>query len=415
MKRFYAGAIPLLILSTLLVPPLSVFIPVPLGLRVSDLVVMFFLVRVSFGGRDARAVAWGTPQRFLVWFSLSVCLSLLIGSLKGQPANLRDLVPVARYWMDFAFLTLVLSAIHSDDSTTDRIYRWLAIGSGALSVVVLQQAGNWFGLNALYLPRISPSQTNALGLLSDRPVGLSAMNPNVLGFMTVLLALSMLHATVRTRRPLFLVLFLAQLYCLFLTGSRSSVVALAMGGAVYALANIWRATRGRPAHPVLAVCLVFGALALFVSVSSDPTSPQATRMQELRDVSESRSAMDHLAKAAPAVQETIQNPLFGVGSTAEIRPQPDSDWTMLFLSYGVVGTFLLVGAFVSIVVSGNTSKSRTLGFAALSAAVPYMATAAITSSVELTELFIFVLAVSVVPQVVRTPPSDSALARPGRR
>jgi hypothetical protein len=412
MTRFYRWSVPAIIASVLLTPPLTAFMTDAIAFRIETALVLVWLL-LLWASRDTRsvAIAWGKPQRLLLLFVVVALGSTLTGLLFGQAASIRDVVHVGRYVLFVGLLTLVASAIKSDASTVDRVYRWLAICSIGVAVIVVQQYWDIFGLNARYLPQVAPTQFERLvydpASSGGRPVAMTG-NPNELGFMSAILALTFVHVALSRSRRTYLMLFLVQLILLFLSSSRAAAVALAAGLLVYGAINAWRFLHGTETRLLVGVglmVLIFGSASyLVVSASDQTTNESVQRFSELSNIRNSQNWAARARNWEANKALFLTNPIVGVGPLSYEAPggvSPDNEWLLLLRSYGIVGTALLAASFISLVGLRDHRADRLLGIVILVACSVYMLPASVIYSTELMPLTIIILTTTASPGAFR--------------
>jgi O-antigen ligase len=393
MNRFYGWALPVVVVSPLITPSLYVFDAAAPEIRIGDIVVAVFVVAI-FLSRRPPLIAWGLPQKLLLGAFVAAMLSLLVGTLLGFGASIRDVIYVGRLLLYAALFTLVASAVVLDSRNVDRVLLWLGIGTVGLALLAIQQYWNLLGLNRLYVLKVAPNRPDiAEGL--NGAVGMTG-GPNEFGFMAALLALCMLHATTSRRRlAAYLPLFGVACFLVILSGSRGAAMGLGGGIAVYGLVMLTESVsrgRGRPIEAMLILALVLG-IAVYVALSpSLGDSRLEERFSQLSDPTQSPDLVARQIQWKINFDLFARSPIVGVGPLTQSNRAADNEWLLLLRSYGIIGTILIASALLSTVLSGRRTRERTLALATLGAATVYMIPGAVISSVNVMPLFVVGLA-----------------------
>ena len=109
-------------------------------------------------------------------------------------------------------------------------------------ILAFFQFHNLFGLNELYIKILAPTQYEALvnNYRWPRAVGLAA-NPNVFGFLMALISNYVLYLIFKNKKSIYLYLvYFLSVIGIFLSSSRSSYIALIIGGCLLVLFNSFK-------------------------------------------------------------------------------------------------------------------------------------------------------------------------------
>lgn len=395
-------------------PPLK-YVPGTGHRRPEELLIFVLLglvaVRYSMG-RPTR-VMWGILQAGLIGFTVAVVISILVGALLGYPASSKDFFEVFRVVKGVAVYTLAVSAVRlsaDPDKVRRRILLAIEVGSVVLFPVIIQQYYDLFGLNARYIPLVAkPNQASDLlgHAYATRVLGMIG-NPNELGFLYTIAALSTIYLIVAGQRArlVHIVVLGVQLTCILMSLSRSSLIALAVA-ALYLFVmlpmpatTLNGAESRRRTRRVIGI-LLLGTVAAFVLLHDRAIyNAVLWRFALIGNAARDSSWAGRLAHWHENTALFVHSPWLGVGplNKAPLQFAADNEWLLLLRSYGIFGTLFFVAAVAGPhllhrpkSVGPAVRSHRKLADAVLIATAVYMIPAAVFQSMTLMPLVMIIL------------------------
>lgn len=373
------------------------------SMRLEELILIPFalycMLRI-IRGHDVR-FAWGVRQKTLLFFFVFLLISMLAGMCLGHNASFGDLNQFIRFCKYILIYTIAVSYIYicyNKDEAIDRVYNVIVICSVLLAVVVVQQFFDLFGLNSLYVRYVAPTQFETL--IGDhpfpRPVGMVG-NPNEVGFVFVLGALTSSYRLIKGGGWVFLAATLINLASLGLTMSRTSLVALVIGAGYLYVIQLLATDRGvgsRMMYLALPTSVLLVAMA-YVLVNPMLYEAIGWRFYTLIEFQTESSWQVRLNTWQKNIQLFFESPIVGVGPLrrAESTAGPaDNEWLLLLRTYGIVGTLVLVVGMVWPHLKAKSRLLRVFITGMLLGMAVYMIPAAVFHSLSLMPLVLIILA-----------------------
>ncbi len=201
-------------------------------------------------------------------------------------------------------------------------------------IVSFFQFHNIFGLNEQYIEKIAPTQYRTLvnGYPSPRTVGVAG-NPNVFGFLMVLLSLYFLYFVLKDyKKWYYYVMYLLTVVCVFQSSSRTSYVALIMSNFCLVVLHFFKLNKQdilKTASVSLILMIVHFSL-LFILPDS-----YTWRMKTLINFGNQKSYQDRLEKNRSNIEKYANYDLNQmIGKQGEFF---DNEWLMILFKYSIIG------------------------------------------------------------------------------
>jgi O-antigen ligase len=326
-----------MVVLLLLTPNINVLPNLP-SVRIEELLLLSLALTALFRLSRGRQVhlAWGIRQNFLVAFSALIVFSILLGAHQGYGASVLDLNQLIRLGKFVAVYTLAVTAFHLSPDTRAtilRVFRTISICGVLLTLIVIQQYFNLFGLNELYVRAIAPTAFESLvgGYPFPRPVGLIG-NPNELGFIFVVSSLITIDLLVSHRfRVRWLVAFGIQVGALVLTLSRTSLAAFLIGAVWLSVRAPNRKGSGSSAQHLAVgatVLGVIGGMGLLVVLNQEVFQAIGWRFARILTGEVDTSLQSRIGRWRVTYEAFTESPLFGLGPhrhAPEIALRADSE------------------------------------------------------------------------------------------
>lgn len=331
-----------------LTPNIKVTAGIP-ALRLDDLTPIFWIVIMTLFSQKISCLSL---PRIIPLFGLLFLLpiSILAGSIGGYDNSIGELTQYVRL---IKYILIYLLAAEFINRTNDILWllRRVAVLGICLTALAVTQYFNVFGLNALYIPMVAPTQFLTLvnGYPVPRVVGMTG-GPNEAAMLFALASISSLYAYVKYDRKLFLLAWAVCFLGVGMTGSRTGLVAGGVGiltlSALYIFPHLKLKTLVFPTFICLSGALIISRFANFDLL--------LIRFLEVSTISDSASWNARVVNWEINMKMASENILFGVGPlTRAGLGSADNDWLLIQRSYGIFG----VGA-VLWVVLGRTLLMR---------------------------------------------------------
>lgn len=305
----------------------------------------------------------------LLFLAALLPLSILNGIAAGYDGSTADLNQWSRFAKFGAIYLMAAMHISADADNMDNILRTICRCGYIVAAVMIAQYFDIGGLNAVYVPIVAPTQWQAVvGHPSPRPVAMIG-NPNVAGFLLVLVTIAAAFRFMRVRSSILLIPLSGVM--IIITLSRGSftayLIALAVFAAFYAVPRIsFRGMLWLSATATLAVYVATRPIVWdtfiwrFESVFSEgrEESSVSARIENWEEHLE-------IARSVPILGA---GPLRGV----EFQHASDNEWILLWRTYGAVGVSIFVFMLVAPNLSLTWRRRTTVSWATTAACFAYM-------------------------------------------
>jgi hypothetical protein len=406
--KFFGLVIRIIIVCLHLTPYVSLFPGVP-KVRLEDIVILSSLL--WFLKQNKIQIVWGWHQLLHCSFPIFILTSILVGSLKGYESSFADLNQFIRIFKYLYIYTITLTYIHihpEPDLERIRVLKFMSYVSFFLSLVVLQQYFNLFGLNQIYGPIFFAQSLYLIEGGQPRPIGMIG-NPNEVGFMFAIniLITILLILKENQQNKLYWGLLFLQIMSISSTLSRGAVIG-ALVGILMLIIGYLANKKLRITKNVIKIFIVIAILLTTVNILSTNEVLQEKiffRFALLEKGTDEGSLQGRVDQAWPENIALIQaSPIFGVGplrrAVSDITIDADNEWLLLVRSYGIVGTLYLMICFVFPQIISKKCLSTTLlstkllGKCCLVTTLLYMIPAAVYYNLVLMPIVLIVLSTS---------------------
>ncbi|WP_170158494.1 O-antigen ligase family protein [Aquisalibacillus elongatus] len=301
------------------------------------------------------------------------------------------------YTIAFSYFQIVKDYEGEKQNTFNFIFSLSVI----LFIISLQQYFNVFNLNEIYIKSVAPTQFETLidNYPNPRPVGMVG-NPNELGYLFVIISLLTLYILLKGKfRYIYLLYFGLNVLGVFLTLSRSSLVALLVGITVliflmvfknYLILNLYKFKR-------LIMLFTISIIILVITILfTDFQEKILWRFGALLEISNDNSwnaRVDHWSENLKLLKDNV---LLGVGplSRAELKYAADNEWLLLLRSYGVIGTIYFIMLFFVPHINSYKTEYRALILSILLSASVYMLPVAVFNSLVIMPFVLIILSIN---------------------
>ncbi|KKK38720.1 hypothetical protein WQ57_06945 [Mesobacillus campisalis] len=401
-KKLIKGSLYLIIAFLFLTPSFKIveFIPkIRLEEVFTFLIVLFLIMRVIL--KKYVLLAFNSTILLLISFCFFIGFSVLNGTFQGYQTSIFDFnqfVMVFKYAVIYT-VALTFYYLNSEDKNEmKKVLRFIFFMSTLLFFIVLQQYFNLFGLNEKYIRLVAPTQYDTLvnNYAHPRPVGMLG-NPNELGFLFVMVALLVLFILLNHEfKVTLLLVFMMQISGVFLTLSRTSLVALVIGTTVVIVPAMLSRKNSLKKHARFLVFFFVLISAIFYAVTyTDFIDKIWWRFTEIFNLSHSTSWNARLTNWSENMDIFLQHFVIGVGplSRAIFQHAADNEWLLLLRSYGIIGTLVVCFIFTYLAINSKISN-RALLLSIVMAGGVYMVSSVFFQSLVLMPVFLILAAIS---------------------
>jgi hypothetical protein len=365
-------------------------------------ILLVFLIRVIY--RKYILLAFNSTIGLLVIFCFLIGFSILNGTVQGYQTSIFDFnqfIMVFKYGVIYT-VALTFYYLNKDNANEmNALLHFIFFMAFLLFLIVIQQYFNLFGLNEAYVHFIAPTQFDTLvdGYSHPRPVGMIG-NPNELGFFFVMVGLLALFILFNRKFKLvYLVILILQIAGVFLTLSRTSLIAFVVGALIVLVSTmISRKNDVKKFVRILILFLILFLVTIYVVSSTDFLDQIWWRFSEIFNLENSTSWNARLNNWSENMEIFLKHVVLGVGplSRAILQHAADNEWLLLLRSYGVIGTIAVSlifiylswvsklsfkGLIVSIVFAGGVYMISSVFFQSLVLMPFFLILAAINNSV----------------------------------
>lgn len=345
-SKFHEFSIIVILFSLFLTP--TIYVPGIIGVRLEEIYLLLFTVIVTFARKES-CWTFQIPLRVVLLFVFLplMAISTLMGALLALPATFADSSKIM--WLIKAILIYLVfyNFIHSDvqgrAARVDFVLHWFVKFATISTFICFQQYFNLFNLNSIYIPLIAPTQY--ITLTSDhatpRVVGMLG-NPNLQGFVISLAIVALIYLILNKKAKLLNLNLVLLLTALFMTLSRSALLALVVGS-VY-LFIMFRKPVARyflvkAGVGVLLIVIVYNIYSLLIE-SEILYNAILFRYELLQNPNEDISFAARYDGWRINWDYFKASPVFGVGllpRAVDIFYSADNEWLHFLRSFGIVG------------------------------------------------------------------------------
>jgi hypothetical protein len=367
---FRIGLFFLLIFIIVFAPPLPPFFG-SANWRIHQLALIVLAPCIIFWRR--RIVT--RVDALIAFFSLAVVLSMLIGTVSGNPPLMRDWFELAKpgfWWLIYSFGLGLGWRLESKERA---LWILLAVGIGCI-LLALAQYSDQGGVNSWLTPVFLSGEAH-LSSISYRVVG-TFVSPALLStFMTTVLNVALVAALFSQQQKwlrIILILSVGGAFTVILmTASKSGFLAGILSAVGLMLIHLWSSRGSALAKPLLTSLLVavIAGTGIFMVARSDRIGTEMTPQQALLSGNPLTATLYRFSYIAEDLDpDSIrltdwrtawelgrEAPIFGVGPSKGIdeRTYFHSEYLLVFRRYGLVGLSAFLFLYGSIALSAYRS------------------------------------------------------------
>ncbi|RPF54206.1 O-antigen ligase-like membrane protein [Aquisalibacillus elongatus] len=392
-----------IIFSLLLTPSIRIL---PIAFRFEDLIIIIFLgyIFINLTIKRRYNITFSSRHILLFSFYFFITISISLGIIKGYSNSLMEFTEFVKLFKYIIIYTIAFSyfqIVKDYEGEKQNTFNFIFSLSVILFIISLQQYFNVFNLNEIYIKSVAPTQFETLidNYPNPRPVGMVG-NPNELGYLFVIISLLTLYILLKGKfRYIYLLYFGLNVLGVFLTLSRSSLVALLVGITVliflmvfknYLILNLYKFKR-------LIMLFTISIIILVITILfTDFQEKILWRFGALLEISNDNSwnaRVDHWSENLKLLKDNV---LLGVGplSRAELKYAADNEWLLLLRSYGVIGTIYFIMLFFVPHINSYKTEYRALILSILLSASVYMLPVAVFNSLVIMPFVLIILSIN---------------------
>lgn len=385
--------IPLLIFS----PPLRIASGIP-AIRLDDLWLMFgavvFATQVLLRNQKIK-FKWNASMKLFVAFFGWIALTILFSSFREPQyyatGDWFELVKIGKLVLIFA----IIMNLKHDEKQFKTIANTLIISLFITAVFGIFQYFNFLNINA-WLSGFYIGGTNVSGFYDNGRVVGTYGNPNIFaGALLIGASLSLSKLIVKFNVSNLLVLSVF-VFSLFLTLSRTGLIALAVVGVSVILFSL---IRYRNRIKVMVVSSLLVPLGIFLL----NYAPEKffMRVGNLNDINSDMSFSVRQKNWDFIIQSrTMNNLITGTGPTSRLPITFDNEWLHLVTHYGIIGILLFLMIFSSIFLKIRASQLKDIRWIQIAAQAMivgfafYMITSSVFHALQLMPILLICLAIA---------------------
>lgn len=355
-------------------------------------------------GKPVRII-WSSRQTFLVGFLFFITISIVNGTIQGYNSSVlefTEFIKILKYLFIYTIAITVFNLSNNREEEIQNVINFMLKLSLFLFVMVVQQYFNFLNLNAQYIPMIAPTHYETLvgGYPYPRPVGMIG-SPNELGFLLAITTLLAVFQILTKKMSIrYIITFAVSGIGMFMTLSRTSLVAFITGLVIFTLIyfnlrTISNISLKRMVRLFILSIFTFIVAAIILN-KTDFTEEILWRFETLNDLSNNTSWQARLIHWQENINLFKENPILGVGtlSRANIKFAADNEWLLLLRSYGIVGMLYFILMFLIPYLRSKSGDLKVLALAILAACSVYMIPAAVFNSLALMPTVLIILSMS---------------------
>lgn len=371
--------------------------------RLEELFIVFIVsvlwVRVIY--KKYVLLAFNNLVIFLLIFCFLIAFSILNGTFRGYQTSIFDFnqfIMVFKYGMIYTMALTFYYLNRENKVEMIRFLHFIFFMASLLFLIVIQQYFNLFGLNEAYIRFVAPTQFDTLvdGYAHPRPVGMIG-NPNELGFFFVMVGLLALFILFnRGFKMAYLLVFIMQIAGVFLTLSRTSLIAFAVGAAIIIVLTLMSSKMEiKKYFRILILISILSLVTIYVISYTDFLDRIWWRFSEIFNLANSTSWNARLNNWSENLDIFMKHVVLGVGplSRAILQHAADNEWLLLLRSYGIIGTVAVCGIFLYIAFTSMLSF-RGLIISIVLAGGIYMISSVFFHSLVLMPFFLILAAIN---------------------
>lgn len=404
--KFYKKSLYTILFFLFLTPSIRIVNGLP-AIRLEELFILIILLILFFRLLKGKTVIFyfGIRQILLLGFMFIIVFSIFIGTIKGFNNSVFELNEVIKILKTFIISIIALTVFglsNNKNYEINKLLDYILVLSVLLSILVIQQYYNIFGLNSYYIQHVAPTQYRTLmgNYSTPRPVGMTG-NPNVLGFIFTLTSLiSTFCIFARKEKVKYILIFFVNLLVLFITLSRSSLVAF-IGGFLIIIfiaaivKGLFKLDIKRISSMVLLILFIVASTNLLLK-NTNFEENILWRFESLLTIEEDNSWNARVSNWNETIDLIKENPIMGVGtmSRSSASTVVDNEWLLLLRSFGLLGVIYYVLLYLIPYIKSKKSEYKVIELSILVAMFIYMIPASAYNSLIILPFIFIILSIN---------------------